>query len=213
MLADNDDFVFIGYTIVMPGGPLQTPIIVNKNISLTECGMNFTNREEAQENAWGDWAHIFLDYILNFNTSIFSNKLSSATQSIILLNKVYQLPNVRGINLYEFAYVPWVYQVGRRVVRFLIDDNRPILFNYGDSLYEPPQHPNEPPQQWYERNREIITDLEQKYPGLFEPIFYNPAQGIPVGPAVQPAPVRLPDNIGGKSRRKRSKTIRRRRNR
>lgn len=51
-------------------------------------------------------------------------------------------------------------------------------------------------QQWYERNREIITEIENRYPGLFEPIFVREE----------------PDNtgVGGNRKRRIKKSTRRR---
>ena len=85
----------------------------------------------------------------------------------IFLDKLYSMTSVRGLNLYNVAYA----RKGEHA-NFLLDSGRPVRF-----VYPPFESREDSPEEWYERNRRVITELETKYLGLFEPIFLKGGRG------------------------------------
>ena len=191
MLGDNDDFVFIGW----PGhgtGVIPLPIIVQKNIRLDNPNANRFERYVLPNQSYA------MDTIFNYDDMTYIFRMPRWALS---LDQLYKLPNIRGINLYNVAYNRY-----NGTYRFFLEGTEPVVFNYPLPLRffntPNPLPPEDTPQQWYERNREIIVHLERKYPGLFEPIFPEEVADAAAGVG------------GGKSRSRksrRSKTIRRKR--
>jgi hypothetical protein len=184
MLGDNDDFVFIGWKfiemnkdIVLNGnidtdlGQEYMPIIVHKNITLNEDIYNANNNNNFNDS---ELRKSRMGYVVDGPFSSLSNVLDlrnivSGSISIILLNKLMQLPNIRGLNLYNFAYMNLNISRGS----MLMDDTSPVKFRY-----DPDDDVVENPRQWYDRNEQLITALELKYPGLFKKIFVGPNDAI-----------------------------------
>jgi hypothetical protein len=75
----------------------------------------------------------------------------------LFLEKVYSLPEMRGYDLYDLAYV----KKGEHA-NFLLDQGTPVLF-----VYPPWTDPEDSPAKWYQRNHHAIDPLMQRYPGLF----------------------------------------------
>lgn len=183
MLADNDDYVFIGWKIqerpIPNARPLNVtfPIIVPKNSYLPT---------EQQPEVPPDIQNVQMNRDYGWVSELFElqrHTTDMANKNIIMVNQLYKIPNVRNINLYNLANPP------NRIALF--DGTTPLLFAR-------PANANATRQDWYNINEALITELENNYPRLFQPIFVH-APGVAVA--------------GGKSRRRRSKTIRRKRNR
>ena len=75
----------------------------------------------------------------------------------VFLEKLYSIPEMRGFNLYDLAYV----KKGEHA-NFLLDRGSPVLF-----VYPPWKDPEDSPARWYQRNQHTIDDLLERYPGLF----------------------------------------------
>jgi hypothetical protein len=88
------------------------------------------------------------DFIANSKSNIYFT---------IFLDKIYSLSNIRGINIYKFAYN----RKGNHS-NILIDEGVTVFF-----LYPPVDSVEDTPSEWYRRNGKVIAELVSKYPRLF----------------------------------------------
>lgn len=185
MFADENEFVFIGWQN-------NDPIIVNREIhwnSLQGVGDNlnipyFILRSKVLQS--------FALYSLPYKLGLIDangNRIQSQRGNVIqiVLDQLYKLPNIRNLSLYNTFYNnDYPNHTILLMSNYINNVNDLIYFKYEG-------HPTQ--ERWYELNRDIITEIETRYPGLFEPIFVREE----------------PDNtgVGGNRKRRIKKSTRR----
>ena len=93
---------------------------------------------------------------LTSRDSLFHNR-DPLQKVTLFLEKLYSIPEMRGYDLYDLAYVKKGHHAN-----VLLDQGKPVSF-----VYPPWKDPEDSPARWYQRNQHTIDDLLQRYPRLF----------------------------------------------